>query len=328
MNIIKGYYNDVKHIKPEKPIKGGSSYWNPNDIIRALTAGGDPCTLISDIVDWFRRYIYETVSTKIDLLMKRLIIYKDYNLVENVDVVTSKARMIKRCIQVLVYYHNVGINILTRLQKSVLDNLEECKADISYIGIIISRFRVDVRNLIADNLSIMNEQLYRKYVSSTNRWFGMLTSMLHVEVNTYDICTCREFIIPDTNISVFEFLFMDLNLTHLPILNHEELMIEEFKTLERLIIDKCNKLYGIYEIHLIFNKKRSNFPEDCTNYILEYCPRSYELEPAVKSREHEHMEMLKTVNQQSFEKRAGCVFPDTEVRKAIVPYGKDYAENQ
>jgi len=97
---------------------------------------------------------------------------------------------------------------------------------------------------------------------------------------TYFVHRSLRYIIPTTDITVFEFLFMDLNLTHLPILNHEELMVEEFKELEHLIRGRCKKLKEIYDTHLILNEKHSNFPEDCTNHILKYCQENYTLQPS------------------------------------------------
>jgi len=48
--------------------------------------------------------------------------------------------------------------------------------------------------------------------------------------STYIVHKLVSYIIP--NISIFEFLFVDLNLTHFPILNREELMVKKFRELE------------------------------------------------------------------------------------------------
>jgi len=187
----------------------------------------------------------------------------------------SKARIMKHFIRNVNNIYEKYRLLLTNYTTSLYSSWEQSNYDKLYALDMLCSFNC---------LDLLNENA-RTYSDSTSSGYPdintfhsnvYLTGMYFLgkpnQANQSRIVLdAMEWILPNTDISVFEFLIMDLNLIHLPILNHEELMVEEFKELEHLIRGRCKKLKEIYDTHLIFNEKRSNFPEDCTNHILKYC---------------------------------------------------------
>ena len=276
MNIIKDCYDYVKRIKFEKLTKEVNDVAT-NIIALRLVHGEDPLCLVSDIVDYYKS-IALTCSSKIELIIDILFHYKVSDRCH--PVMCSKARVMKQCSKIILYYYSVMINTITKLRKTSTDELKKCDCGILCIGVIITNFKASVHDHVYHIYTDMSNQLYRKYISADGIPFGIMHVMsIDSAVIIHDITKSTEFIIPNSDITVFEFLFMDLNLTHLPILNQEELMVENNREIGHLIRGRCKKLKEIYDTHLIFNEKYPNFPEDCTNHILKYCQENYALQP-------------------------------------------------
>jgi len=270
MDIITDCCNYAESIKFEVPIKQGRLPY-PAEITASLEKGEDPLRFVFDIVDYYKVHIYTSCTNKMDEILSH------YKGEINVDLtcVRSRARVMKQCSKIVVYYYNIMINVLTKYLDEIMSNPEGHNLNFA----VIYRFLTDVNAHLYDIIGSMVTKLYCKYTTDDRMRFGPMLMLIDAEelFKNHDMYVCRNFIIPDTDITVFEFLFMDLNLTNLPILNHEELIVEKFKKLEHLIRDRCKKLKKMYDIHLIFNEKRFNFPEDCTNHILEYCPDEIKL---------------------------------------------------
>jgi len=241
MDIVTECYNYIETHKPEKPTKKGK-YWNPAEIDIALLIGIDPYTLISDIIDCNRYLIYNIYSREIYRLSTMLRCYNSMN-----PCVCSIARVMKRCSKIIMDYHNSTIIGVAGLRKTLSDNLKECGCYIPRLSNIIAQFQIDINRYVHSISWNMCSQLHFKYTTCDNMIFGqmLVVSELLRQDDSHDVYLSKDYIIPNTDITVFEFMFMDLNKTHLPILNYEELMVERFKTLEHIIRDRCKKLNDI-----------------------------------------------------------------------------------
>ena len=216
-----------------------------------------------------RRFMYQIYS-----IYTKYILYKlNRHKIMHDSIQRTHFRVIKQCIKIAIQcYRNVVHEFNSTVEKllnsddqanefnNILNNLEKS------LGDVVNRFQENIKKM-----------MFRYYVIP-GCYFGILDGVI-ADINspTHYISRSLQHIIPMTDISVFEFLIMDLYLIHLPILNHEELMVENNRELEHLIRGRCKKLKEIYDTHLIFNEKYPNFPEDCTNHILKYCQENYVL---------------------------------------------------
>jgi len=180
-----------------------------------------------------------------------------------IKIIRSKIRIMKQFYNYIMKYYtwaSTDIYNMYTLYMNEYDKYDMYKC-MNYMDIIYSDFcQKNYSSDINDERSIF----YNIYIRNSN--YPFLLDYLDIS-----LVYTMECIIPDTDISVFEFLFLNLTMIHLPILNHEELMVEKCNKIEHLIRGRCKKLKEVYEIHLIFNEKCPNFPEDCTNHILKYC---------------------------------------------------------
>ena len=213
-----------------------------------------------DMYAYYREYL-EYIACKLDQINNW------WRLGKNLRVIRSHIRIVKQSNKTALQCYR---NVLREFNNILGSNTGEFLGIEKSLRNIYSIFRGKLINVL----------LYRYFVPGWD--IGILDGVITDIDNcaTHFVHRSLRYIIPTTDITVFEFLFMDLNLTHLPILNHEELMVEEFKELEHLIRGRCKKLKEIYDTHLILNEKHSNFPEDCTNHILKYCQENYTLQPS------------------------------------------------
>jgi len=278
MDFIRKCRNYIDHIKFESFEQ--DYYLVESEICEALTLGEDPLWLISFIADYYKTYATSACNNKLKLITHY---FHNYSWNLSYGYMYSVARILKLCSKTVVNHYRFMLTIIDRLQKKVIDivkaNKCKCKICESLLAKMICDLKYNMNSHVTAIIQFMNNLLYSKYTFD-GKTFGMMyvgkEMTLYIENDRAffrDIYKCVRYIIPNTDISLFEFLFMDQDLTHIPILNHEELMVEKFKKLEHLIRDRCKKLKEIYDIHLIFNEKCPNFPfpENCTNHILKYC---------------------------------------------------------
>jgi len=232
----------------------------------------EPGKVIGYIVDKGKYILYNTYSTCTKLISDRLDMYKEPTFVANLDPhkMASHARIIKQSSKIAIQcYRDMVLKLDEENQKILISIPRDEEVDKVYhlgVGYLLT--------VVPEVLRELRKSLFHRYTTSDGFTFGIING---VDVHLGDCkccfaCELVNYLIPNTSITLFEFLFMDMNLTHLSILNYEELMVEKFKNIELIIRDRCKTLNKIYDTHLIFNEKRSNFPEDCTNHILKFCP--------------------------------------------------------
>jgi len=235
-------------------IKGPWTTVNTSDIVNRVIY----------IISCERWYMYNVFCTLTGHIIDNLNRCKEIKF--DSHILYSTGKVIKLSSQIAIQYYRKEIYNFNNTVKQILNS--------NVVGNDL--YLLVIRTIQRRIVPVFREKLYNLLVHSHNisgYSFGIASSVFVTFIQK-----ALRYTIPKTNISVFEFLFMDLNLTHLPILNQEELMVEEFKELEQLIRGRCKKLKEIYDTHLIFNEKRSNFPEDCTNHILKYCQENYVLQ--------------------------------------------------
>jgi len=162
----------------------------------------------------------------------------------NQQVICSRARLIKQCSEIIKNRYDYAISKCNKefiCKRKTFENGSSNVLDIieyllHYADACVVGFRNEMHLL-----------LRCRYKSSSHFPFGLLDG---IDIDNYDsendIAASMGYIIPNTDITVFEFLFMDFDPTHLPILDHEKLMIEKFKTLEYVIKEQCMRLNTIY----------------------------------------------------------------------------------
>jgi len=271
MKLIKDARDHYEQNKPTPPLI--------KDPPRINTCGFDP--ELDKIVkgQWILVNSSELIENVIgDILAVRYTMYKEYEyyieymfdkltkpdkwyLGKNLRVIWSHIRIIKQCNKIALRCYRNAVHEFNSVVERVL-----------------LRKKID-RKPLWNNMPYVNNLKKILHVRTLPDWDNGILCDIIVDTDNFSVThflhRSLRHIIPITDITIFEFLIMDLNLIHLPILNHEELMVEEFKELEHLIRGRCKKLKEIYDTHLIFNEKYPNFPEDCTNHILKYCQENY-----------------------------------------------------
>jgi len=268
LNIINSVLEYNEKNRTVVPREWGH-YWSDSSIYSELTTSQDMretwARIIGDTYNYVLRQMDDINNLFIDDISVQLVDYKERlnKCLRNCSVICSKIRVLKHISKSVHKSHNCSADDLSNsyrdAEKWLTSDCLDITAglcvlqDMQYVVEIFSRRLSFGEYVICDNI----------YVETLDLVKGSQRYPRHV------VFDAMEFIIPGTNISVFEFLIMNLDLNHLPILNHEELIIVKFKKLEHLIRDKCRTLDKIRTVHLAINEKCPNFPVECTNHILK-----------------------------------------------------------
>jgi len=159
-------------------------------------------------------------------------------------VICSRSRMIKQCSKIIREHYD---NMLSMYDEECISKRKLLSSPsgayiIGYIVAYTDRCLEKFDNDIKQSLCLR----YRSSINPHGFQFGIWDGIVDINDDSdHDICVSMRYIIPNTDITVFEFLFMDFDPTHLPILNHEELMVKKFKTLKHLIEERCVILKNI-----------------------------------------------------------------------------------
>jgi len=268
VRTVKNVLDYIGRINPTKPPKG--NLYEVQELVDAITQEGVPTLLIiRNLINHGYYGIWEICSWELNKLSGIL------KIIEGNLATSSKTRVIKLCATITIRYYRAMKDILHKSYTLICEKLKICGGSTVSDCALVNILRLDVLTHVRLFSTNLHRLLYTEYTTSDNIPFGLNNIIMAVVENPDRLAESMEFIIPNTDITIFEFLFMDLNLTHLPILNHEELMVEKFDNLKHLIIDRCKKLNEIYNIHLVFNEVRPGFLEECTNNILKFIPKIY-----------------------------------------------------
>ena len=251
----------IEYIKENRPIEVRKGYcWSEIKIAKASIK--TRTKMIRDVINHGIHMLYYVHLCYTRELYSKVSKYRN-SVGESWPIACSKARVMKHYHNITTSHYNWAVQTLKKTCEKWFKHTSLVSFHRKYVNYIH-----DFCDVFAVNIKKM--MTVPKYVTSDGIGIGIMCVLDEPDDN-HDVVHAMKCIIQDTNVSVFEFLIMDLNLTHLPILNHEKLIVERFKKLEPMVRDRCKTLNVMYKTHLIFKKVNSNFTEDCTNHILKYC---------------------------------------------------------
>jgi len=264
MNIINSVFEFIKE-NPISDLGEPGRYWFESNV-KFLNG----CRSWLNLIDDTYKYVLNRMCVIRNMMMyeisKQLDRYK-----------TQQEKCLRACprvcskIRILYWYSKNIVKAHTRHMWILNDEYMNAK-EIAEKDRLLFKSGMRVLYSMQDVVIMFSKEIVFNHITSCDDTYADFRDVISGRYNgsgsRHVIFDAMEYVIPGTGNSVFEFLIMDLNLTHLPILNHEELMVEKFKKLDHLIRDRCKKLNEIYDIHLMFKKVNSNFPEDCTNHVF------------------------------------------------------------
>jgi len=228
-------------------------YNQPQILTDNFYVSGDELETLETLIDTFEKFVYSgkcrlynVYMTYSKRLFDKLDTYKNFTFNDKTDsqVIRSRARIIKQCSKIIREHYDNMLNIYDKeciCKRKMIEGasrevmLHAISSIASYGMAYIDEFMERTKLLVTS-----------RYKSSDGTSFGLLDGIINInDYVPHDICVSMRYIIPNTDITVFEFLFMDFDPTHLPILNHEELMVKKFKTLKHLIEERCVILKSI-----------------------------------------------------------------------------------